>query len=104
MRAAVKARGAQAGDGRAWRTGLTVILALVVLASALAVVYAKYQSRTLFAELQDLKRAQDQMDVEWGQLQLEQSTWAAHGRVESIARKRLGMVLPEPQQVVVIKP
>lgn len=104
MKAAVKARGTQAGDGRPWCMSLMIVLALAVLASAVAVVYAKYQSRTLFTELQGLKRAQDRMDVEWGQLQLEQSTWAAHGRVESIARKRLGMVLPEPQQVVVINP
>ncbi len=91
-------------SGQAWRSGLIVLLALLVLASALAVVYAKFQSRVLFAELQALNKTQDRMDVEWGQLQLEQSTWATHGRIESAARKRLDMVLPEPDQVVVVRP
>ena len=87
-----------------WRSGLIVLLALMVVASALAVVYAKFESRVLFTELQQLNKVQDRMDVEWSQLQLEQSTWAAHGRVERTARKQLGMVLPEPAQVVVIRP
>ncbi len=86
------------------RISLVALLGLAVLGSALAVVYAKFQSRSLFAELQALRKVQDKMDVEWGQLQLEQSTWATHGRVESAARKRLGMVLPEPHQVVVVRP
>jgi cell division protein FtsL len=105
MKAALRTNPAPRGDGgQLLHGGAIAMLGAVVLMSAVAVVYAKYESRTLFAELQSLKQAQDRMDVEWGQLQLEQSTWAAHGRIESIARKRLGMVLPEPQQVVVIKP
>jgi cell division protein FtsL len=83
---------------------LVAVLGVAVVISALGVVYAKFQSRTLFAELQDLNKAQDRMDVEWGQLQLEQSTWSTHGRIESQARTRLGMVLPEPEKVVVIRP
>ncbi len=82
---------------------LLCLLALVVF-SALGVVYAKHQSRKLFVEWQDLQAARDDLDIEWGQLQLEQSTWATHGRVESIAGAKLGMVIPEPNQVVVLKP
>ncbi len=82
---------------------VVALLAVAVLVSALAVVYAKHKSRALFAELQGLRQAQDQMDVEWSQLLLEQSTWATHGRVESVARNRLDMQLPEPGQVVIIK-
>lgn len=93
-----------AKSGQSLRTGLMVGLGLAVMVSALAVVYAKFQSRVLFAELQDLNKAQDKMDVEWGQLQLEQSTKSTHGRIESQARQRLGMVLPMPEHVVVITP
>lgn len=82
---------------------LWCLVALVVI-SALGVVYAKHQSRKLFVELQTLQAARDDLDVEWGQLQLEQSTWATHGRVESIAGAKLGMSIPEPNQVVVLKP
>ena len=87
-----------------WQTGFVVVLGLAVVLSALAVVYAKFQSRILFAELQGLTKSQDRMDVEWGQLQLEQSTWAAHGRIERLAQQRLQMVLPEASQIVVVSP
>lgn len=86
------------------QAGFVVVLGLAVVLSALAVVYAKFQSRILFAELQGLSKSQDRMDVEWGQLQLEQSTWAAHGRIERLAHQRLQMVLPEASQIVVVSP
>ncbi len=86
--------------------GKTVFLLLVsfVVGSALIVVYAKHESRKLFAELQNLKREQDRMNIEWGRLQLEQSAWATHGRVEKIARKRLGMHTPSSDEVVIVRP
>jgi cell division protein FtsL len=101
--AAVKAGQQQ----KPWYGNSVVVLLLLgcaVIVSALAVVYAKYESRTLFVELQKLNRERDAMDVEWGQLQLEQSTWTAHNRIEGTARTRLGMLLPEPDQIVVVRP
>ncbi len=83
---------------------LVIFLALIVLASSLGVVYAKHQSRKLFVELDTLKKERDEMNVEWGQLQLEQSTLATHGRIERIAKKRLGMVTPEYKQVLIVRP
>ena len=82
---------------------IVIGVVMLIIASALGVIYAKFQARVLFAELQELRQEKEAMDIEWGLLQLEQSTWAAHGRVEDIARTRLGMVLPQPQQVVIIK-
>lgn len=86
-----------------WLWPLLMVMSVAVLLSALTVVYAKYKSRTLFAELQALKTEKDDLDVEWGQLQLEQSTWTAHGRIEGIARSRLGLTLPIPKQVVIVR-
>ncbi len=83
---------------------LVAALALIVLASSLGVVYAKHQSRKLFVELDILKKERDQMNVVWGQLQLEQSTLATHGRIERTAKKRLGMVTPEYKQVLIVRP
>jgi cell division protein FtsL len=40
--------------------------------------------------------------VEWGQLQLEQSTWAMRARIEKIATKQLLMRVPEGPQIKVI--
>jgi cell division protein FtsL len=53
--------------------------------------------------LQELERTRDAMNVEWGQLQLEQGTWATHSRVERIARRRLHMVVPEAESMVIIR-
>ena len=83
---------------------LVMLLALVVLASSLGVVYAKHQSRKLFVELDTLKKERDEMNVEWGRLQLEQSTLATHGRIERIAKKRLGMKTPEYEQILIVRP
>lgn len=83
---------------------LVMVLALVVLASSLGVVYAKHQSRKLFVELDTLKKERDEMNIEWGRLQLEQSTLATHSRIEQTAKKRLKMVTPEYEQVLIVRP
>ncbi len=79
------------------------LLALAALASALAVVYARHEGRKLFIELQALQQVRDDMDVEWGQLQLEQSTWATHSRIDPIAREKLEMSVPAPDAIQIIK-
>ena len=82
---------------------LLMVLVLVI-GSSLAVVYAKHQSRKLFTELQSLKKQQDNLDIEWGKLQLEQSAWSRHDRIERIASKQLGMKIPGTEDIVVIRP
>lgn len=74
---------------------LTFTLALAVLASALGVVFAQHNSRLSFSGLQLLYAERDTLDIDWGRLQLEQSTLATHSRVEGIASARLRMRLPE---------
>ena len=81
-----------------------ILLSLLVLASAIGVVYAKYLSRKLFVELDGLREQRDAQDVEWGQLQLEQSTLGANGRIEQLAVQRLGMRQPRPDEVFVLVP
>ncbi len=80
------------------------LLMVLVVLSSMGVVYAKHQSRLLFGELQALEAERDRMNTEWGQLQLEQSTLTTHGQVENAARTRLGMLIPEPDQVVMVRP
>ena len=82
---------------------LVITLALAVLISAIAVIEAKHESRKRFVALQALETERDRMNVEWGQLQLEQGTWATHSRIESIAYKQLHMVIPEMGSIVIIK-
>jgi len=80
---------------------ITVLFSLV-LASAILLVYSKHQSRKLFVELQQLKYQVDALNTEWSQLQLEQSAWSGHGRIERIASKRLSMVMPGSNDVVFV--
>ncbi len=83
---------------------LLVLLFVLVLASAVAVVFSKHESRTLFVQWQALIKERDRMDIEWGRMQLEQSTWATHGRIERLARKKLDMKIPQAESVVIIRP
>jgi cell division protein FtsL len=86
-----------------WRA-LVAVLWVMVLGSSLGVVYAKHQARTRFNELQTLTQRRDDLDIEWGQLQLEQSTWATHGRVERVAREELRMVIPQASDLRIVQP
>ena len=81
---------------------LSCLIAAVIL-SGMAVVYAKFLSRSLFVELQQLRTTRDQVDLEWGRLQLELATQGALGRVMDIANSRLQMQVPEAEQIVVVK-
>jgi cell division protein FtsL len=82
--------------GKFW---LSLLLTLV-LGSALTVIYVKHQSRVLFADLRSLQKQQDQQVIQWGRLQLQNSTLATHSNVETRARKDLKMRLPEKVELV----
>jgi cell division protein FtsL len=79
------------------------VLVLAIVASGIAVVHAKFQSRSLFVELQRLRAERVQADVEWGRLQLELATQGALGRVMQIAGERLQMAVPESDHIVVVR-
>jgi len=80
------------------------VLWLAVLASAIAVVRARHEARTLFVQLEQLSAERDRLNIEWGQLQLEQSAWSNHGFVERVASDRLHMTLPRPEEVRIVAP
>jgi len=84
-------------------TRIVVLLVPLVVLSAITVVYVKYISRVKFSELQQTVRDQDALEIEWSRLQLEQNTWSSSGRVENIARKKLGLVVPKANQTFYIK-
>lgn len=86
------------------RAVLFPLLLVAVISSAMGAVWSRHESRKLFNELQQLEGGRDAMNVEWGQLQLEQSTHTTHGKIEAAARERLGMKIPGAQQVMILKP
>jgi cell division protein FtsL len=82
---------------------LAAVMVLAVMVSAIGVVYAKHRNRMLYVELTRLQQQQDELNVDWGRLQLEQSTWATHGRIEKVARNKLGMRNVDYGEVVILK-
>lgn len=86
------------------RQCLLVLLALMLLASSVSLVYVQYLRRSLYSEYKTLQTEQDRMEVQWGQLQLEASTWAAEDRIEDLAVTRLKMQVPQADAVVVVAP
>lgn len=82
---------------------LSTLIAMLML-SAIAVIYSKYQSRLLFIEIQQKEKQLDDYEVEWGRLQLELTTLTEENRVEIEARKRLMLTLPVQNEIVYIKP
>jgi cell division protein FtsL len=82
---------------------LIIVFALVCVLSAMALVYTKHESRKLFVELEALTTERDDLNIEWGQLQIEQSTWATHARIERVAAEDLSLVRPQSTEIYVIE-
>ncbi|HYA19375.1 MAG TPA: cell division protein FtsL [Burkholderiales bacterium] len=85
-------------------TRLNFLLALTLIVCALGVVTSQHKARKLFAKLQQEQELSAQLDVEWGQLLLEQSTWATHARIEKIATEILQMRVPDGKRSQVVTP
>jgi cell division protein FtsL len=85
-------------------TRLNIILFLVLIATALGAVTSQHKARKLYIELQQQQLAAKQYAIEYGQLKLEQSTWAMHSRIEQIAEKKLQMQVPDDKRVQVVTP
>ncbi|TDJ38834.1 MAG: cell division protein FtsL [Gammaproteobacteria bacterium] len=82
---------------------LVFVFAAVCVVSALALVYTKHESRKLFVELEQLTDERDELNIEWGQLQIEQSTWATHARIEQVATDDLQLTRPATTEIFVIE-
>jgi cell division protein FtsL len=87
-----------------YRWVIVALLWFAVLGSAAGAVYTRHRSRELFVELERMHAQRDRLEVEWGQLQLEQSAWSTHAFVERVATSRLKMVTPDPARIRVVKP
>jgi cell division protein FtsL len=89
------------------RKALAVAVPLLwvgALASAAGAVYCKHRARESFVELERLNARRDNLEIEWGQLQLEQSAWSTHAFVERVASAKLHMAMPPPKEIQVIAP
>lgn len=82
---------------------VSVALLLVVVASALGVVWTRHESRVLFVQLTALQNQRDDLNIEYGRQELEQATYAEPRRIDDEARQKLGMVEPRPQDIRLLR-
>ena len=82
---------------------LLAVLVVANVATALLVVRDRHQHRLAFVALTKLEKTRDELNIEFGRLQLEQATWAESNRVDQVARARLGMVFPRTEDIVVLR-
>ncbi len=80
------------------------LLWLATLGSAAGAIWCKHRARQLFVQLEALNGRRDNLEIEWGQLQLEQSAWSTHAFVERVASTRLRMAMPPPKEIEIISP
>ena len=81
---------------------LNIFLVLVLIACALGIVTSQHTARKLFMALENEKEIERKLDVEWGRLQMEQSTLIMHGRIEHIAREHLNMMVPAASSIQIV--
>ncbi len=84
------------------RMTLVAGMIIALFASGMAIVLSRNEAQNRFVELQQLYKERDELQEEWGRLLLEQATWATHGRIEEIARTKLGMHMVNSNEVVYI--
>ncbi len=83
-------------------TRLNLILFFVLIAVSLGVITSQHKARKLYFELEQQQEQTKKYETEYGQLQLEQSTWAMHSRIEELATKKLQMQVPDAKRIQVI--
>jgi len=80
------------------------VLWVGALGSAAGVIYCKHRAREMFVQLEQLNARRDNLEIEWGQLQLEQSAWSTQAFVERVASTKLHMAMPPPKEIEIVAP
>ena len=81
---------------------LNLLLLAVLVACAIGLVTSQHRGRKVFSQIEREQNRARELDIEYGRLQLEASTWALHQRVEKIATGQLGMRTPDPRRVRIV--
>ena len=87
-----------------WLVLAVATLWVGALGSAAAAIYCKHRARELFVQLEQLDGRRDNLEIEWGQLQLELSAWSTHAFVERVASTKLHMAMPPPKDIEIVTP
>jgi cell division protein FtsL len=83
---------------------VVAVLWVGALGSAAGAIYCKHRAREMFIELEQLNARRDNLEIEWGQLQLEQSAWSTQAFVERVASTKLHMAMPPPKEIEIVAP
>ena len=86
---------------------LVIVVAVLwvgALGSAAGAIYCKHRAREMFIQLEQLNARRDNLEIEWGQLQLEQSSWSTQAFVERVATTKLHMAMPPPKEIEIVAP
>ena len=83
---------------------LIAVLVVANVVTALVLVRVRHEHRLQFIALTKLEKTRDELNIEFGRLQLEQATWAESNRVDQVARARLDMLFPRTEDIVVLRP
>ena len=81
-----------------------MLLGIAVFLSALALIDSRHENRVYFEQLQQQRELRDRLNVEWGRLLLEESTWSTHAYIEQSATQKLGMHMPINPEILVVQP
>jgi cell division protein FtsL len=87
-----------------WLLVLVLTLWVAALGSAAGAIWCKHRAREMFVQLETLNAQRDNLEIEWGQLQLEQSAWSTHAFVERVASAKLHMAMPPPKEIEIVSP
>ncbi len=85
-----------------WQSGITVVLAAILVWVLVAYIFNQNETRKVFAETQKIEKQILDINAEFARLQIEKSTLVANNRIEKVAREQLGMKMPEEEQILVI--
>lgn len=85
-------------------SGILLFLFIANVVSAVSVSYSAHNSRKYLNKLFEATQVRDRTQAEWGRFVLEQSTWTAHNRIETLAIQQLGMHIPEPAAIRMVNP
>lgn len=83
---------------------VVTLLGIAVFLSALALIDSRHENRVYFEQLQQQRESRDRLNVEWGRLLLEESTWSTHAYIEQSATQKLGMHMPVNPEILVVQP
>lgn len=82
---------------------VALVLALLLMISAISLVTVRFQTRELFVQSERLKAEARDLDAEWRRLQLARAELARNARIDELARTDLHLVPVTPARTIYLQ-